>query len=247
MKKIFTIVIIGVVFVFMSNSCDDSLGIEENYNQKLISGKDISEKSYKEYVLISHDTLIFYSDTLSYLDTTHIKIYDTIPSGYKSLPNRGMVYSKDNITFLLFGDEILYAGTCSISNSKINLSYDYWDKPHLTLDMNIDFNYPDNNEIFESFREIPIKLDLKINEIKPRTYGWYNISSDNNDNLLKFYTSDSKGSEFYYSNPHIRSYLKINELIRSPENGNHLLLMNASINVLYDYAIVTIPFSIIFF
>lgn len=191
--------------MFLAQSCGDSLGIEDNYSKKLISGKDIKDISYKEFVKITRDTLIFYSDTTIHVDTVHYPVYDTVNNA-KQYPSRGFVF--DVYTLVWSNMFQTYSSESLIDSDNITIDY-INGYPILNINFNISFAKMKQDPIYKVFNERPKSLKIDLRGVTLNTNFYYVLNGGlgsgaygsidllNDEGRIMSYDGQNSGLSFY--------------------------------------------------
>lgn len=221
--------LIALGLMFLAQSCGDSLGIEDNYSKKLVSGKEIKEVSYKEYVKITRDTLIFYSDTTIHVDTVHYPVYDTVNSG-RQYPTKG--YAFDVYTLINSKYFQAYSSQSKLEQNTVTVDY-INNKPIFNINLDIVFNTYKNDQLYKHLNELPksLKIDIRGVTLFPNYY--YDLTGNlgsgsygsivliNDEGRSMIYDGVNSGLKFY-----------IVRYITAPNDEKKVLYLRAAI--IYD-------------
>jgi len=232
MKKILCVIFVVSVSIFFQ-SCEDSLGIEENYSKKLIDGKNIEDISFKEYTYYSIDTITTISDSIIF-DTTKIviPIYDSATT----YPKKGTIYPPTAMIYSDF-DFFYYLSDISVTSSVIKIKYPYGEKSNITLlglDLSIDFSDKFRSEQNQLSNLSPYKITLKVDDFKIAKYNLLYLSGDVNSNdYINFELIDNYGGTQSFSGSMSNSSFIIKDVIYAPDDNKRIIAI--STELLFGY------------
>lgn len=232
MKKLLCVLFVVSISLFFQ-SCEDSLGIEENYSKKLIDGKNIEDISFKEYTYYSIDTITTIRDSLIF-DTTKIviPIYDSATA----YPNKGTIYPPTAMIYNDF-DFFYYLSDISITSSVIKVKYPNDEKSNISLlglDLTIAFSDKYRMEQNQLSDLSPYKIKLKVDDLKIAKYNLLYLSGDlNSKEYINFELIDNYGSIKSFSGSMSNSSLIIKDVIYAPDDNKRIIAI--STELLFGY------------
>jgi hypothetical protein len=224
-KYIFSLMIAFGLMV-LAQSCGDSLGIEDNYSKKLISGKDIKDISYKEFVKITRDTLIFYSDTTIHVDTVHYPIYDTINNS-KNYPTKGVVF--DIYSLIDSKSFQAYSSQSKAENSDVSVTY-INDKPIFNVSVEILYSSYKNDPLYKLFNELPRNLKINVKGVTLYANYYYNLNGALSSGAYgSIELVNYEGRSFIYDGNNSGITFYIIKYITDPNDDKKVLYIKAAI------------------
>lgn len=221
-KYVLTLVF-GIGVMFLAQSCGDSLGIEDNYSKKLISGKDIKDISYKEYVKITRDTLIFYSDTTIHVDTVHYPVYDSVKNS-KSYPTKGFVFDMYSLVYSKNFQPDYYP----IMSMSSNITVEYINtKPILNISMDIQYAIQKSNPYFKEFNELPKSIKIELRGVTLFTnYLYYLDGEPGSGNFGSIVLINNSDNRLTYEGRNSNLSFYVKDYITSPDDNNKVLYVS---------------------
>jgi len=213
---------LGIGLMLIAESCGDSLGIEDNYSKKLLSGKEIKDLSYKEYVKITRDTLVFYSDTIVRVDTVHYPVYDTVRNS-KTYPTNGFIFENYAILQSKIVQIIEYP-VLSV-NSDIIVNY-INNNPILNINADIEFKITTDDPLYYRTKDLPKSLSLKLKGIT--LYTKYNYLLTGDETSGAFGSIDvltDEGNRLTYQGQNSGLSFYIDSFITAPDDPKKVLFV----------------------
>lgn len=218
---------IALGLMFLAQSCGDSLGIEDNYSKKLISGKDIKDISYKEFVKITRDTLIFYSDTTIHVDTVHYPVYDTVMNSSKKYPTQGVLF--DVYTLIDSKSFQAYSSMSKANNSTVTVDY-INDTPLLNLNLELLFSTYKNDPLYQWFNELPKSLKIDVRGISFLSNYYYTLNGGmGSGEYASIVLINYEGRSFTYEGQNSGITFSIIKCITDPNDDKKILFVRAAI------------------
>jgi len=218
MKKIFLNILILIFLMFLVNSCQDTLGVDE-YSKQIVLGDSLVEENTKVIVY-------------KFIDSLHDTVYVKVPvDTSNSIPEKGIVHKSTLlINEVMVGE--YYQDRFSTNNfwlpsdydieETVELSYDDQNSPTLDFELKLNKNFPSRDgEYFISKFEFEVNdLNLIHNQM---FYDFYNGLNAN----IEITSSQNKTTDIdNYDNP---CTLIIHNITYSPKNPNVPLLMEFEI------------------
>lgn len=217
---------IALGLMFLAQSCGDSLGIEDNYSKKLISGKDIKDISYKEYVKITRDTLIFYSDTTIHVDTVHYPVYDSVNSS-NQYPTQGIVFDVYTLIYSKFFQA--YVAQSNIKTNNVTVNY-INNIPIINLNLELTFNNHKNDPIFKYFNELPKSLTIDLRGLTLNSNYYYELSGAKGSGAYgSIVIMNSEGRSLTYEEKNSDLTFYIVRYITAPNDDKKVLYLRGAI------------------